>query len=123
MSKKIMVLGATGQIGSELILELRKRFGGKNVIGVGHSRTPSKEILESGSYETGNVLDTEQIDALCVKHDVGTIYHLAAVLSGVGEKDPQVRLGPQHERPDQRPGDRQETPDQGVLALLDSCFR
>lgn len=89
MSKKIMVLGATGQIGSELILELRKRFGGRNVIGVGHSRTPSKEILESGPYETGNVLDVKRIEELCKKHDVGTIYHLAAVLSGVGEKDPQ----------------------------------
>ncbi len=89
MSKKTMVLGATGQIGSELILELRKRFGGKNVVGVGHSRTPSKEVLGSGPYETGNVLDAGRVVELCDKHDVGTIYHLAAVLSGVGEKDPQ----------------------------------
>ncbi len=89
MNKKIMVLGATGQIGSELILELRRRFGGKDVIGVGHSRTPSKDILESGPYETGNVLDAKRIEELCDKYDVGTIYHLAAVLSGVGEKDPQ----------------------------------
>lgn len=84
-----MVLGATGQIGSELILELRKRYGTRNVVGVGHSRSPTKDVLESGTYETGDVLDLEQMDALCAKHDVGTIYHLAAVLSGVGEKNPQ----------------------------------
>ncbi|NLX47586.1 MAG: NAD-dependent epimerase/dehydratase family protein [Euryarchaeota archaeon] len=84
-----MVLGATGQIGSELVLELRKRFGGENVIGVGHSRTPSEAVLGSGPYETGDVLNIERIDELCEKHDIGTVYHLAAVLSGVGEKRPQ----------------------------------
>ena len=84
-----MVLGATGQIGSELILELRRRYGGENVIGVGHSRSPSPEALASGPYEIGNVLEPSRIEELCQKHDVGTIYHLAAVLSGVGEKDPQ----------------------------------
>lgn len=89
MSRKTMVLGATGQIGSELILELRRRYGGENVIGVGHSRSPSPEALASGPYETGNVLEPARIEELCMKHDVGTIYHLAAVLSGVGEKNPQ----------------------------------
>lgn len=84
-----MVAGATGQIGSELIVELRKRYGNDNVIAVGHSRAPSKELAEAGPYETANILDIKQIDDLCVKYDIGTIYHLAAVLSGIGEKDPQ----------------------------------
>lgn len=89
LNGKIMVAGTTGQIGSELILELRKRYGNDNVLGVGHSRAPSKEIEDSGPYEKANILDQEGIDALCQEYDIGTIYHLAAVLSGVGEKDPQ----------------------------------
>jgi len=88
LSRKTMVIGATGQIGSELIVELRRRYGGENVIGVGHSRSPSEEVLGSGPYETANVMDAERLAELCEKHDIGTIYHLAAVLSGVGEKDP-----------------------------------
>lgn len=89
MNGKIMVAGTTGQIGSELILELRKRYGNDNVLGVGHSRAPSKEIEGSGPYEKADILDREGIGALCQEYDIGTIYHLAAVLSGVGEKDPQ----------------------------------
>jgi len=90
LKRKTMVIGATGQIGSELIVELRKRYGGDNVIGVGHSRKPSKEMLESGPYETANVMDQKRMTELCEKYDIGTIYHLAAVLSGVGEKDPHL---------------------------------
>lgn len=89
MSGRIMVIGATGQIGSELVLELRRRFGGDKVIAVGHKRAPAQEVLGSGPFEVGNVLDKDRMDELCDKHDVKTIYHLAAVLSGVGEKNPQ----------------------------------
>ncbi|MCG7844330.1 MAG: NAD-dependent epimerase/dehydratase family protein [Methanomassiliicoccales archaeon] len=89
MVSRIMVVGATGQIGSELILELRKRYGNDRVIAVGHSRAPSKEVVESGTYEQANIMDANSIERLCERYEIGTIYHLAAVLSGVGEKDPQ----------------------------------
>ena len=54
MSKKstnrILVTGATGQIGSELTIELRKKYGKENVIAAGHKREPSETLLRSGPY-------------------------------------------------------------------------
>ena len=44
--RRILLTGATGQIGSELVLEMRKRYGGENVIAVVHTRQPSKEVME-----------------------------------------------------------------------------
>jgi nucleoside-diphosphate-sugar epimerase len=89
MKRGVMVAGATGQIGSELIFALRNKYGSNSVVAVGHSRAPSKEIEGSGPFEKANILDAKRMDELCSQYDVGTIYHLAAVLSGVGEKDPQ----------------------------------
>ncbi len=84
-----MLIGTTGQIGSELIFSLREKYGKENVVAVGHSRPPSKEIEESGPFEKANVLEGKRMDELCERYDVGTVYHLAAALSGTGEKDPQ----------------------------------
>jgi len=85
----IMVLGATGQIGSELVTELRRRYGNERVLAVGHSRSPPRELIKGGPYETGDVMDEEGLRGLCARYSIGTVFHLAAVLSGVGEKDPK----------------------------------
>jgi len=87
--KRILVTGATGQIGSELTLELRKEYGKDNVIAAGHKRKPS-ESLEAGPFEYVDVTNKENIDKVVRQHDVDTIYHLAAVLSAVGEENPQL---------------------------------
>ncbi|MEM4703523.1 MAG: L-threonine 3-dehydrogenase [Candidatus Bathyarchaeia archaeon] len=87
---KIMVTGATGQIGSELVMELRKRYGGENVVAVGHSRKPSDLVLNSGPYESVDVTEREKIAKIVDQYSIGTIYHLAALLSATGEQKPQL---------------------------------
>ncbi|HJX02713.1 MAG TPA: NAD-dependent epimerase/dehydratase family protein, partial [Candidatus Bathyarchaeia archaeon] len=59
---KILVTGATGQIGSELVLELRKKYGGENVVAVGHSRKPSDKLFSGGPYESIDVSDKTSIE-------------------------------------------------------------
>ena len=87
---KILVTGATGQIGSELVLELRKKYGRENVVAVGHSRKPSDKLFSSGPYESIDVSDKTSIEKAVKKHSVDTIYHLAALLSATGEQNPQL---------------------------------
>jgi nucleoside-diphosphate-sugar epimerase len=89
-TKKILVTGATGQIGSELTLELRNKFGGENVVAVGHTKKPSDRLLKSGPFE---IIDLDQktgLEEAVEKYDVDTVYHLAAVLSATGEQKPQL---------------------------------
>ncbi|MCJ7422947.1 NAD-dependent epimerase/dehydratase family protein [Candidatus Bathyarchaeota archaeon] len=89
-TKRILVTGSTGQIGSELTLELRKRYGGDNVIAAGHKRQPSETLLTSGPFEYVDLSNEESIEKAIRKYDVDTIYHLAAVLSATGEENPQA---------------------------------
>jgi nucleoside-diphosphate-sugar epimerase len=87
--KRLLVTGSTGQIGSELTLALRKKYGGDNVIAAGHQRKPSNALLNSGPFEIVDICKKENLKEAVKKHDVDTIYHLAAVLSATGEQNPQ----------------------------------
>jgi len=88
--KRVLVTGATGQIGSELIVELRSKYGNDEVVAVGHKRQPSEAVRNSGPFELGDTSDKERLNEIVEKHDVGTIYHLASLLSALGEKNPQL---------------------------------
>lgn len=88
--KKIMVTGATGQIGSGLVPELRRRYGNDSVIAVGHRTKPTREFLNSGPFEFADVTERSALEQIIKKYDIKIIYHLAAILSAVGEKNPDL---------------------------------
>ncbi|MGO9646100.1 MAG: NAD-dependent epimerase/dehydratase family protein [Candidatus Bathyarchaeia archaeon] len=87
---RVLVTGATGQIGSELVTELRTKYGNDEVVAVGHKRQPSETLRNSGPFEIADTSDKKQLTAIIEKRDVGIIYHLASLLSAVGEKHPQL---------------------------------
>jgi nucleoside-diphosphate-sugar epimerase len=95
--RNILVIGGAGQIGSELIPELRKRYGSNHVIAGIHKSTPPKEVIESGPVEKVDIREIRQISEAVRKHHIDTIYNLAALLSVVGESRPleawQVGIG------------------------------
>jgi nucleoside-diphosphate-sugar epimerase len=85
---RILVTGACGQIGSELTIALREAVGGDNVVAAGHVKEPSATLRESGPFEFVDVRDHAALDRLVDRFDVDKIYHMAAILSAAGEKDP-----------------------------------
>jgi len=90
MTDKILVTGAVGQIGSELVPELRKKYGNDNVIATGHRTQPSDELKNGGPFEFIDATDKEALTNLIQKHNITIIYHLVGVLSAVGEKNPDL---------------------------------
>jgi len=87
-AKRILITGAVGQIGTDLTPALRSRYGAENVVAAGHHTLPTPEFREAGPFETVDVTDKEMLRGLIEKHAINTVYHLASVLSGDGEKDP-----------------------------------
>jgi threonine 3-dehydrogenase len=87
--KRILVTGSYGQIGTELVGALRKKYGGDNVIATGRKKPP-KILTEDGPYLHLDILYPNQIHSLLVDNDINIIIHNASVLSGVGEKNPQL---------------------------------
>jgi len=88
--KKIMVTGSVGQIGSELTMALRKKYGNDNILATGHKTQPSPKLRESGPFEFINVSQRETIEEVVKKYKIDTIYHMSAILSAAGEKNPQL---------------------------------
>lgn len=89
--KKILIIGATGQIGSELTLEIRKRYGNENVVaGYIEKAEPTGELRESGPMAMVDVTDRATIASAVKIHKIDSIYNLAALLSVVAEKRPEL---------------------------------
>lgn len=89
--RKILLTGALGQIGSELTVKLRNIYGNDNVIITDIQKKPEqKAIIEAGPFETLDVLDGNKLSELVKKYNVNTIVNLAALLSAVGERNPQL---------------------------------
>ena len=88
--KNILVTGSVGQIGSELTLALRERYGSEHVVAGGRKTKPSPELRESGPFEIVDCTDIKALEKVVKKYKIDTIYHLAAILSAVGEAKPQL---------------------------------
>lgn len=86
--KNILVTGAVGQIGSELTMSLREKYGNDNVVASGRKTKPSEKLLNSGPFEIVDCTDAEALANVVKKYNIDTIYHLAAILSAVAEANP-----------------------------------
>ena len=85
--ERILVIGSSGQIGSELVLELRKIYGNTNVFAT-DIKNPTDELRDSGPFQILDVLDYKNLLHFLVRHNITQVYNLAAVLSGNAEKIP-----------------------------------
>ncbi len=88
MSEKILIIGACGQIGSELTLKLRAKYGNENVI-ASDIREGGKELMQTGNFEFLDATDKASILMIIHKHQITTIYLMAAMLSATAEKQPK----------------------------------
>jgi nucleoside-diphosphate-sugar epimerase len=85
--KKTLVIGACGQIGTELVLGLRKKFGNEAVIAADLKAEPN-EALENGPYVQMNILEKESVRSYIIDNQITEVYLLAALLSATAEKNP-----------------------------------
>jgi nucleoside-diphosphate-sugar epimerase len=85
---RILVTGAAGQVGSELVLALRKRYGDGNVVATDKAVTRSQ--VAPGVFEQLDVMHLSSVERAINAHQVDTVYHLAAILSAAGENNPDL---------------------------------
>ena len=88
MTHKILIIGATGQIGTELYINLAQKFGAENVVAsdIKHSENSA---FRNAKFEVLDVLNNEQLSVVVAKHSITQIYLLAALLSATAEKNPE----------------------------------
>ena len=87
MTTKILIIGACGQIGTELTAKLRAEYGNDNVI-ASDIRKLNNDIVNNGIFEVVNALDYNQIEHLIEKYHITDVYLMAALLSATAEKNP-----------------------------------
>ena len=88
MKKSILIIGACGQIGTELTLKLRE-INDKNTVVASDIREGNNELMKSGPFEFINAIDYHSILKIIVKHHINEVYLMAAMLSATGEKFPE----------------------------------
>ena len=100
--KRILIVGAGGQIGSELTVYLRKIYGDHNVVAT--DMRECKALGEAGPFEVLNALDATAMASVVARYHIDTIFNLVALLSAVGERNPQMPapLRPLHAQFDRR---------------------
>jgi len=88
--KNVLIIGSTGQIGSELTMKLRGIYSGNIVAGYIPGAEPKGELRDSGPSAIVDITNEQQIAETVAKYDIDTIYNLAALLSAVAEAKPQL---------------------------------
>ena len=89
--KNVLIIGSTGQIGSELTMKLRGIYGGDHIVaGYIPGAEPKGELAESGPSEIVDITNAQQIAQAVRKYHIDTIYNLAALLSAVAENKPKL---------------------------------
>ena len=89
MQDKVLVIGSSGQIGSELVAELRSNYGDSNVI-ASDIVASNQTIMDSGPFEILDVTDSDRLHEVVKKYEVTHVYLLAAILSANAEKKPKL---------------------------------
>ncbi|MUP45316.1 NAD-dependent epimerase/dehydratase family protein [Gramella sp. BOM4] len=87
MARKILIIGACGQIGTELTMKLREMHGNENVV-ASDIREGAGELMESGPFEILNATDEDHIREIVEKYEINEVYLMAAMLSATAEKAP-----------------------------------
>lgn len=87
--KRILVTGAGGQIGSWLVPRLREIYGASKVLAT-DLRHPKSELVDAGPFQLVDATNAKAVGQAAMRHGADTIFHLAAILSAVGERDPRV---------------------------------
>lgn len=87
MNKTILILGACGQIGTELTLALREKYGNDSIVAT-DIRQPEHSELLKGPFEVVDAGSASALRTVCEKYNIHTVYHLVAMLSATGEKFP-----------------------------------
>ena len=90
MRERILIIGSSGQIGTELVMELRKKYGNENVI-ASDIRPSCKEVMESGPFEELDIMNQSLLISIVIKYKVTQVYLLAALLSATAEQN--IELG------------------------------
>ena len=90
MKERILIIGSSGQIGTELVMELRSMYGNNNVI-ASDIRPSSSEVMESGPFENLDIMDEQLLRDIVKKYKVTQVYLLAALLSATAEQN--IELG------------------------------
>ena len=88
--KNVLIIGSTGQIGSELTMKLRSIYNGNVVAGYIPGAEPKGELKESGPSAVVDITNPQQIAEAVSRYEIDTIYNLAALLSAVAEQKPQL---------------------------------
>ena len=90
MKERILIIGSSGQIGTELVMELRRMYGNENVI-ASDIRDSSEQVMTSGPFETLDIMDEQLLRIIVKKYNITQVYLLAALLSATAEKN--IELG------------------------------
>ena len=87
MEKRILIIGASGQIGNELTMYLRNMYSNQNVI-ASDVKQASKQVMESGPFEILDAMDGKAIEKIVTNYNITDVYLMAAMLSATAEKYP-----------------------------------